>query len=103
MEKYTVIGFWYQNEPEVAGVVKGDHPILGGSDLIFNEEEDFQGPWGLTVEANSPEGAEEKAVAQMLADSAEDEDEDDIIPDGYDPTTADGPDPEGIHVPSYGE
>jgi hypothetical protein len=67
MSKWTVIGFWYEDEPVVAGVVAGDTPVFGGSDLLENEGAGFQGPLGLTVEARDAEAAEERAVQEMTA------------------------------------
>jgi hypothetical protein len=64
--KYTAIGFWYNDEPVVAGVVPGEHPVYCGTVTDLGDSS-FQGEWAVSVEANSASGAKEKAVAEMLA------------------------------------
>jgi hypothetical protein len=62
---WTVIGFWYNDEPVVTGVVEGGHPVYGGNTGELGDTS-FQGEWATSVKAESAEEAETLAVEEML-------------------------------------
>jgi hypothetical protein len=67
--KYTVIGLWYDDEPVVAGVVEGEHNAVDSDPC----HERFQGRWSTSVEADDPDDAESRAVAEMNGEDPNDD------------------------------
>lgn len=66
---YTVIGYYAEDDSvQVAGVVDGDHEVIGGND------EHCQ-PWATVVEADDLLAAEAIARAEMTAANDWDDDE----------------------------
>lgn len=65
---WTVIGFWLEDTPVVAGVVAGNHDVDGGGDCDGGDigGSSLRGPWATAVTASSAEDAEELAVEEML-------------------------------------
>jgi hypothetical protein len=82
MNEYTVIGFWWEDEPVVTGIVEGSVPLVGGySEVLDDSSEGFRGPWATPVSAPDADTAGALAVAGMEStldrdDDEEDEDED---------------------------
>lgn len=63
---FTVIGFWFEDEPLVAGIIEGNvAAIWGGEDLQDGDGRGFQGPWSGTWEAKDADAAGVLAVAHM--------------------------------------
>lgn len=56
-DTWTVIGFWDDDDPFPVGVVAGEHDVLGGNRAV----KEFNGPWAVCVDANTPADAELKA------------------------------------------
>lgn len=89
---WTVTGFWFNDEPVVTGMVKGDCTVSGG-DVNHLGDSSFQGVWATTVRAPDADAAEAFAVAGMESDGYEDDGSDLIAGVLYD--RADGYEAEG--------
>jgi hypothetical protein len=77
---WSVIGFWFNDEPVPVGVVEGDHQVYGGDALSAGYDspvDGSQGPWAVSVTAPDAETAEELAVEQMLDECDDDDEEED--------------------------
>lgn len=61
---WTVIGAWIEDEPVAFGAIRGEHEVGGG-------ESGNDQPWATSVEADSHDAAVEVAVAEMLDDTTE--------------------------------
>lgn len=60
---FTVVGFWYEDEPVTVAVFAGELTVL--SDGNLQDGGGFQGAWSDTVRASSVPHAEIIAVANM--------------------------------------
>ncbi|GAB3863513.1 hypothetical protein GCM10028801_31320 [Nocardioides maradonensis] len=58
--RYTVIGYYVDDEPYVAGVIEGDHEVGGGN-------ESFGQPWATCVDAPNVAAAEDEALSEIRA------------------------------------
>lgn len=65
LKSWTVIGFWWNDEPVSAGVVEGRHPVWIGAALAGDLDSSFQGGWTETVTAALASEAEAAAEARM--------------------------------------
>jgi hypothetical protein len=65
---YTVIGLWIGDEPIVAGVIEGDHPMVDAAGI----GDEYQ-RWATHVYAEDAESAEAYAVEEMSGEGEEDE------------------------------
>jgi hypothetical protein len=75
VDKYTVVGFWNEEDKRhVVGVIKGEHDVRGGEDVYD------AGLFAELVEADSYEDAE----SQVHGTTEEDEEDDDDFPDAPD-------------------
>lgn len=64
---YIVIGFWYEDEPLVAGVILDAEEAIMQS--FYSSELDsspFQGPWATTVSATDGDHAGRLAIDEMM-------------------------------------
>jgi hypothetical protein len=61
------MGFWWEDEPISVGVIAddGDSVVFGGDDAHRGDV--IRGPWATSILADTPEEAEQAAVAAMLA------------------------------------
>src|ERR1700691_4558359 len=75
---WTVIGFWYEDEPVSTGVVEGNVTVYGGSDEL-NDGDDLvpgsKGLWAMPAVADTPLRAENVAIMKMRATLDDDEEE----------------------------
>jgi hypothetical protein len=65
LHTWTVLGFWYSDEPVVIGIVAGEHDVTGGTTDELDDSS-FQGEWATSVTAATAEEAQEAAVREML-------------------------------------
>jgi hypothetical protein len=65
---WTVIGFWYNDEPLVDGVIEGSHRVYGGD---VDDVEELQGGWGYNdIEAETWSEAARIAVGKIRKEDA---------------------------------
>lgn len=72
MKIFTVIGFWYDDEPVVVGVIEGEHNVEGGNtgDLY---DSSFQGEWFVSVSAASAAEAEDRGIDEIIRQEDDEE------------------------------
>lgn len=70
--QFLVLGFWQNSEPFSVGVIESptgnvdDLLVTGGDIDVDQSPPDYDGPWGVVVDAIDPESAEPLALAKML-------------------------------------
>lgn len=89
LRTWTVIGFWYDDEPVPVGSVEGAH-VAWTSDQVDDGSpvvDGAYGGWSVQVEAYRPHEAEPLAVAEMLriqfGEDGEDEGHEGELPSGF--------------------